>query len=63
MSRNADRFHNVEYLGDGVYAGHDSYEVWVWASNGVNETPPVALEPGTLHSLIQYARHQGIYPR
>lgn len=63
MSRNADRFRDVAHLGDGTYAGHDGYQVWVWASDGLHETAPVALEPGVLTALVQYAQRRGVYPK
>jgi hypothetical protein len=44
-----------DYLGDGIYCGFDGYQVWLWASNGTEETEPIALEPGTLIRLNQYA--------
>ena len=26
---------NQTYLGDGVYAEFDGYQIWVWTSNGI----------------------------
>lgn len=42
------------YLGDGVYAGKDGFHIWIWTSNGENESTPIALEPAVLDSLIAY---------
>ena len=43
------------YIGDGVYAGFDGYQIWIWTSNGVEESAPIALEGPTLLSLTKYA--------
>ena len=44
------------YLGDGVYACFDGYQVWIWTSDGISESERIALEPETLRSLNNYAR-------
>lgn len=41
------------YLGDGVYAGFDGYQIWVWAVRDDIEHA-VALEAETLASLAKY---------
>lgn len=42
-----------EYLGDGVYASFDGYQVWLHV--GHHEAPPVvALEPAVIASLNRY---------
>ena len=41
------------YLGDGVYASHDGYQVWLAVNHHDNTV--VALEPKVLQSLFQYA--------
>lgn len=42
------------YLGDGVYASFDGYQIWLHV--GSHDTPPVvALEPRVLVSLNTYA--------
>lgn len=57
MSVDTKTLADKEYLGDGVYAGNDGWNVWVWASDGVEVTyGPVAFEPGTLEALIRYNR-------
>ena len=48
------------YLGDGAYAGHDGFQAWVWTSNGITESKPIALEPDVLISLIEYAKRVGV---
>jgi len=49
-----------QYLGDGVYASHDGYQIWLHV--GDHRKPPVvALEPEVLHELNNYAMR--IIPR
>ena len=43
-----------EYLGDGVYAQFDGYQTWIWTSNGIEESPKIALEPGVLFALNRF---------
>jgi hypothetical protein len=38
------------YLGDGVYARHDGYQVWIDTGNGCT----IALEDGVMKNLVQY---------
>lgn len=68
MSVTAANCHLLEdrtYLGDGVYAGNDGYQVWVWASDGSNVTSgPVALEGEVMEALVNYNRRiRGITSR
>ena len=42
------------YLGDGVYASHDGYHVWLAVNHHENKV--VALEPEVLKALVMYAR-------
>lgn len=49
----ADEFPE-RYLGDGVYATFDGWQVWIYASNGVRETERIALEPAVLAALLKY---------
>jgi hypothetical protein len=41
------------YLGDGVYASHDGYQIWLAVNHHENNV--VALEPRVLAHLVQYA--------
>jgi len=53
-----------EHLGDGVYAAHDGYQLWIRANDaewGRGQTD-VALEPGVLLRLVHYARRKGVLP-
>ncbi len=44
----------VEYLGDGVYATFDGYQIWLHVSNGLRITNQVALEPTVFDALRHY---------
>lgn len=44
----------LEYIGDGVYARFDGYQVWIWTSNGISDGQPIALEPEVLEALFKY---------
>jgi hypothetical protein len=39
------------YIGDGVYAGFDGYQVWIWTQEGSK----IALEKDVMISLLIYA--------
>jgi hypothetical protein len=41
------------YLGDGVYAGFDGYQIWVWTARD-DTTHSIAFEAETLASLAKY---------
>jgi hypothetical protein len=41
------------YLGDGVYASFDGYQIWLAVNHHTNKQ--VALEPAVLMSLLAYA--------
>ena len=40
------------YLGDGVYASHDGFQVWLAVNHHENKV--VALEPSVIARLCQY---------
>lgn len=40
------------YLGDGVYAGHDGHQVWIYTEEGKNM---IALEAEVFRNLVDYA--------
>ena len=42
-----------EYLGDGVYAGFDGYQVWLSVGSHTNK-PVVALDPEVFQRLKEY---------
>ena len=43
-----------KYLGDGVYYGHDGFQIWLWTSNGVHEENFIAIEPHLIEVLQKY---------
>ncbi len=48
-----------QYLGDGVYASFDGYQVWLHV--GSHDSPPVvALESNVLIALLRYAKERGM---
>ncbi len=42
------------YLGDGVYASFDGYQIWLAANDHRNKV--VALEPSVFGALLRYER-------
>lgn len=53
-----DQFKRDTYLGDGLYASFDGFQVRVFAFNGVNTTDEVFLEPETYRALVDYANRK-----
>lgn len=47
-----------QYLGDGVYASNDGYQIWLAANDPANDV--IALEPSVLEALIAYAQQIGM---
>jgi len=45
---------NETYLGDAVYARFDGYHIWIYTSNGVHNSEPIALEPSVLQALNDF---------
>ena len=48
MSEHTDR----KYLGDGVYASFDGFQIWLAANH--HENVVIALEPSVFDALIAY---------
>jgi hypothetical protein len=44
-----------EYLGDGLYADFDGWQIELFASNGISKTNRVFLEPVVLRNFLAYA--------
>ncbi len=42
------------YLGDGVYAEFDGFQMWIWTSNGERESERIAIEPQTMQALSEF---------
>lgn len=52
-----DNLIKKEYLGDdGVYVGHDGYQIWVGTVREDGQYHYIALDRSVLTSLISYAR-------
>ena len=45
---------NAEYIGDGVYATFDGYQIWLHTERDVNVWHTIAIEPATFDRLIEY---------
>jgi hypothetical protein len=43
------------YIGDGVHASFDGYQIWLKTDRG-GAVHSIALEPGTFNSLVEYQR-------
>jgi phosphosulfolactate phosphohydrolase-like enzyme len=44
----------TEYLGDGLYASFDGFQLWLETTNGVEITNRIALEPSVMAALSVY---------
>jgi hypothetical protein len=42
------------YLGDGLYASFDGYQVELYAHNGIDKTNSVFLDSATLAAFVDY---------
>lgn len=42
------------YLGDGLYARDDGFQIWLTAEDGISIQNEVALEPAVLQSFIEF---------
>lgn len=42
------------YLGDGLYMDYDGYQVRLYASNGIETTNEVFLEPTVIINFLKY---------
>lgn len=52
-----------QYLGDGVYANYDGYNVVLTTENGLSTTNTIYLEPAVLWALDNWrARTPGVPP-
>ena len=49
-----DNFREPEYLGDGVYIGHDGYQFWLRLQSHENTEGQIALDRGTLDNMKMY---------
>jgi len=49
-----EEMENVEYLGDGLYASYDGYQICLMANSHINPTDRVYLDPAVYSSLQKY---------
>jgi hypothetical protein len=51
-----ERFYTMKktYLGDGLYAEYDGYQIELYASNGVTKTNIVYLDSHVLHAFLNW---------
>ena len=54
MTKRLEDLQDAEYLGDGLYAGHDGFHVWLVAHDGYRTTNAVGLEPPVLKAFDEY---------
>ena len=47
----------MDYLGDGVYVGHDDYQLWLTVDSHENDEL-IALNPDVLSNLLTYATNR-----
>lgn len=52
-------FQEPQHLGDGVYAGHDKWGIWLHANDHANPTDRIYLEQCVYMALKQYADKLG----
>lgn len=45
---------NPEYIGDGVYVGHDGYQLWLYANHHETPTDKIALTQEVYAALLVY---------
>lgn len=50
------------YLGDGVYALFDGFQVWIWTSNGITQSPRIAVNEDTMSNLVRFWARCGFTP-
>lgn len=46
----------AEFLGDGLFAQFDGWQIELFAHNGISKTNSVFLEPGVLNEFLQYVQ-------
>lgn len=49
-----ERKQQQTYLGDGVYASYDGYQIWLAVNHEDNIV--VAIDPRVMYMLVQFAR-------
>lgn len=44
------------YMGDGVYARFDGYQLFIWITDGIYKGPEIAIDPDVLNNMVLYYR-------
>ena len=45
-----------EYIGDGVHASHDGFNIWLQTEREDGSVARIALEPEVFHALVGYQK-------
>jgi hypothetical protein len=53
------QFREPRYLGDGVYIGHDGYQIWLHANNHERPTDRIAIDHNVYVEMKRYADKLG----
>ncbi len=48
------KYKDISYLGDGVYCGHDGYQIWLYTQTGGYDDQAIALDPYVQERLRNY---------
>jgi len=43
-----------DYLGDGVYAVYDGFNIWLHANSLENPSDKICLEPAVMEALVRF---------
>jgi hypothetical protein len=49
--------YETTYIGDGVYAYFDGWQVCIYTTDGYNDSVEISLEDNTMIALIEYAKN------
>lgn len=44
------------YLGDGVYASFDGYQIWLTTEDGIRITNQIALDSSAFYNLVEFEK-------
>lgn len=58
MSERHPLMQEPQRLGDGVYIGHDGYQLRLSVNDHMH--PTIALEPGIAQKILDYAKAKGV---
>ena len=61
MAMPTDARSDARYLGDGVYASYDGYQLKLFTHNGISTIHTIFLDPGVLQALQLFMKDKLIY--